>query len=192
MLQEVWASNFGEELVLRAVDPRPRYEEAVSRVAERMVRQESDDFINELFEKEAEMPDVGGVTDDVQGEAIAKKDGAVNRDIDDVTPNLCKQMIRDAIQDLASKEDDEIIDLMLWDVLRLAMWRLAPNMNWPSPARVGANANFPRLWQYVCEICDRVSSFDEDAMRVINVRGKVPEQPFGPGALRIRMQKDAI
>jgi hypothetical protein len=100
------------------------------------------------------------------------------------------QMIRLSIKDLSLSDEKNIVDLLLGDVLRQAMRGLAPKMGWTSPARIGLNTNFLRLWQYVCEISDASSGPLGAGIRIINTRGPVPQYPLSPGNLRVRVDKD--
>jgi hypothetical protein len=69
---------------------------------------------------------------------------------------------------------------------------IATEMNWPKPLRVGENRHFPRLWLWLCEVCEDSWTSDGYAVRVINTSGNPPAWPLGPGNLRLRVDPDLI
>lgn len=187
ILIETWGKIYGEALTLQASQPKRRYLEAVDRFADQLGKKKGDQLLDLLRQQEVTRPEVKGLVTEVEEQKEARTQNSERRDIDDVSPNLCKKVIENAIRARANGEPGDTVDLWLRDVLRDAMKELAPLVGWSSPARVGANGNFSRKWQYVCEICDESFALEGQGLRLINTSGPVPEFPIGPGNLRIRI-----
>lgn len=190
VLIETWSQIYGEALTLQSSQPKRRYLEAVDRFADQLGKKKGDQLLDLLRKEETITPEVSGLADEIVEQKVAQTNAAGRRDIDDVSPNLCKKVIENAIRSRASEEADDIVSVLLWDVLRDAMKELAPLVGWSSPARVGPNGNFSRKWQYVCEMCDDSMTYEGPGLQVINTRGPAPEFPIGPGKLRIRVNKN--
>ena len=187
VLIETWRQIFSETLNLQASQPKRRYLEAVDRFADQLGKAKGDQLLDLLRKQEEKTPEVKGLATEVQEQKEAQTNAGGRRDIDDVSPNLCKKVIENAIRARANGDAGDTVDLWLRDVLRDAMKELAPLVGWLSPARVGANGNFSRKWQYVCEICDESGTLEGPGLRLINTSGPVPEFPIGPDNLRIRV-----
>jgi hypothetical protein len=114
----------------------------------------------------------------------------VERDLDAVSPRICMSAIRATIRE--SVESDAITIVSLRDFLRQVMLKIADEMEWPSPLRVGENRHFSRSWQWLWEVCEETYIDDDYGMRIINTHGPVPSWPLGPGELRVRLDPSRL
>lgn len=192
LMREIWERTVGEPLVLGARQPLARFEEALACFDAKLKQQtsESRELEKTLLSGAESDPAVDDLLrDTLNGTADARRT-ALDRDMDIVPPRICTKAILATAKEKAGGA--EVVTLSLREFLRAVMAKIATEMEWSTPLRVGDNRHFPRSWQWLWEVCEASYVDDNYGLRVINTRGPVPNWPSGPGDLRVRIDPGRI
>ncbi|MBM3605663.1 MAG: hypothetical protein FJX25_13215 [Alphaproteobacteria bacterium] len=188
MMQDAWLKVHGEPLELKKTQPRSRFEEIVG-IFSMAMDKAGGAPLKAAFEKEAAgNPEVSGMIGEMDKIAPQDRASFLLQDMEHVSPHLAKTAIIESVQQLTIYDEGKRkVDLLLADLLREAMRRIADSMGWSYALRVGNNRHFPRIWQWVGEVCNDSWTEKGHAIRVIAEKGPVPGMPSGPGDLRVRI-----
>lgn len=192
LMGNTWLRVVGEPLILTKATPLAQFLEALQLYSEMLSTKTSvsGQLKPALIEDAKQYPAIDDLLSDTL-EAPAKDwKKVVDRDLDAVPPRVCTAAIRATAK--GSVEDDSITVVSLRDFLRQVMAKIAAEMDWPIPLRVGDNRHFPRSWQWLWEVCEETYVEDDYGMRIINTRGQVPAWPSGPGELRVRLDPSRL
>lgn len=192
LMGNTWLRVVGEPLILTKTTPLAQFLEALQLYSEMLSIKTSvsSQLKPALIEDAKQDPAI----DDLLSETleVPAKDWkmVVDRDLDAVPPRVCTAAIRAIAK--GAVESDSITVVSLRDFLRHVMAKIAAEMDWPTPLRVGDNRHFPRSWQWLWEVCEESYLDGDYGMRIINTRGPVPAWPSGPGELRVRLDPSRL
>lgn len=192
LMSDTWLTVLGEPLILCSAGPRARFLEALQHYS-RMLASKTRASVQlkpALIRDAKQDPAVEDLLIETLEVSSKEWTKVVDRDLDAVPPRVCTGAIRTTAK--GAVENDSITILSLRDFLRQVMVRIASEMEWPTPLRVGENRHFPRSWQWLWEVCEETYVDDDYGMRIINTRGPVPAWPSGPGDLRVRLDPSRL
>lgn len=192
LMSATWLRVVGEPLILNQTTPLARFLEALQLYSDMLsAKTKASGQLKPALIRDAKQDPA---VDDLLGETleVSAKDlkKVVDRDLDAVPPRVCTAAIRDTAK--GAVENDSITVLPLREFLRQVQTKIAAEMGWPTPLRVGDNRHFPRSWQWLWEVCEESYIDDDYGMRIINTRGPVPAWPSGPGELRVRLDPSRL
>lgn len=192
LMGATWLRVVGEPLILNKTTPLAQFLEALQLYSDMLSAKTkaSGQLKPALIQNAKEDPAI----DDLLSETleVSAKDWkkVLDRDLDAVPPRVCTLAIRAIAKEAV--QNDSITVLSLREFLRQVMAKIAAEMGWPTPLRVGENRHFPRSWQWLWEVCEESYIDDDYGMRIINTRGPVPAWPSGPGELRVRLDPSRL
>ncbi|MBY3294492.1 hypothetical protein HFO10_00705 [Rhizobium laguerreae] len=191
LMRETWEAVLGEPLKLHSAQPLAQFTEALERFSVVMKRSKSQatQLENSLQSRASEDPALEDLLNETLVATPEARSALIARDMDNIPPRLCLDAIwAVAIEKAAGDE----VTIPLDDFLRAVMVRVAKEMNWSVPLRVGQNRHFARAWQWLCEVSES-SWIDEGyGIRILNTRGPIPAWPQGPGDLRVRIDPSKL
>lgn len=190
LMTDTWLRIVGEPLVLNSTAPLGQFQEALLCYSEALKVSESGKLKPALISGAKEDPAIGDLLSETLDVPEVEWKKVVDRDLDAVPPRVCTAAILATAREKARR--DEVTILPLKDFLRHVMAKIAVEMNWQTPLRVGENRHFSRSWQWLWEVCEETYINDDYGMRIINSRGPVPAWPSGPGELRVRLDPSRL
>lgn len=192
LMGDTWLRVVGEPLILNTTQPLAQFQEALQRYSDMLSSKTtaSGKLKPALTQDAKEDPAIDDLLSDTLEVPANEWKKVVDRDLDAVPPRVCTAAIRATAKEKV--ENDEITIVPLNEFLRLVMTKIAAEMDWQTPLRVGDNRHFPRSWQWLWEVCEESYVDDDYGMRIINTRGPVPTWPSGPGELRVRLDPSRL
>jgi hypothetical protein len=173
IFQGAWHELSGEEIPRLGNRAKEAYENAIGFVMESLRHDEK------RRKKLRQVLEIEG--DEEIAEALLRR-----VDLDDLTPNLIKQAIREECYRRGKGR------FALRPILRAVLDAIVDGKKGPRP-RVGPNRHWPRLLQYLREL-EAESDWRPQGrgLWLANVRGRVAEAPNGPGLLRVNIDPDFL
>ncbi|TCL88895.1 hypothetical protein C8J38_12015 [Rhizobium sp. PP-WC-2G-219] len=191
LMSESWEAVLGEPLVLQSAQPLAQFTEALERFTAviKSSKTQPSELEKSLQGGASEDPALDDLLKETLRASPEARSALIARDMDLIPPRLCLDAFwAVAIEEAAGSE----VTIPLDAFLRGFMARVATEMNWTVPLRVGQNRHFPRTWQWLCEACESSWVDENYGIRILNTRGPVPAWPRGPGDLRLRIDPSRL